>query len=416
MIYGPSHCVRLEYLFSTGQLIRPRDTYIDGQGGRPIWDPLLVNDILNNIENNLLIFVPDFRFGNGTDFSNVSPEILDLNDDLFLIELSKLKKVNTGIVKEKISKDLDLLLYNLSLRVLDIFMSIIPNLSLVFWCLTIRERDNFSSSKYVVNGIYKHPIWNLADLLNRYSRKSIDTSTIVRNKLKYLHIDSSAHPSIIGSLAILRSFFKKIEFNLSIKFCFNEFKKLTSSLVEEVINKDKKIIVVADNRFSKVFLNFSRKGIFPKIPNVIFFTPENFLKENLNGEFELTDFDFIIFQDRFLSSSNFSPSCSPDSLPIFYSFPYNEVSKRIIKEREERTRNNSFIDNEKFSIHSLCEFNYEFPIPKFNFKFSFLELNDTAFPTLEFVLNFFSFFSEVASNTFDSKYNYFLRNLRTIYD
>lgn len=337
MIYGPSHCVRLEYLFSTGQLIRPRDTYIDGQGGRPIWDPILVNNILNNIENNLLIFVPDFRFGNGTDFSSFSPEIFDLNDDLFLIELSKLKKVTTGIVKEKISKDLDLFLYNLSLRVLDIFISKIPNLLLVFWCLTIRERDNFSSSKYVLDGIYRHPIWNLEDLLNRYSRKSIDTSTIVRNKLKYLHIDSSAHPSIIGHLSILRSFFKKIEFNLSIKFCFHEFKKLTLSLVDDVIDKDKKIIVVADNRFSKVFLNFSKKGIFPKIPNVIFFTPDNFLKESSSETFELSDFALVIFQERFLSSSSFSPLCLPDSSPVFYSFPYNDVSKFIIKEREERT-------------------------------------------------------------------------------
>nr|WP_314876139.1 hypothetical protein [uncultured Pseudomonas sp.] len=169
MIIGPSHVVRWERLKNF--LGVNADFY--GVGGLPIWH----EDVrLLSRSNDSFIMVGDFRFGNSYHLTQNKKDAFTVKKDLITSEIDRLMLERSEASLERLSGE---------------------KIRLVFWCLFIREYKNIESRKYFKNGVYEHPVWNLATLENKFEN-SIKLSTIIRQNLDFLFIDSSNHPSIFG--------------------------------------------------------------------------------------------------------------------------------------------------------------------------------------------------------------------------
>jgi len=117
--------------------------------------------------------------------------------------LTGIEKDAFAVKKELINDEVDATVFRHSLRALDVLKKQSPRL--VFWCLFIREYKNIEAGKYTSQGKYQHPHWNLRDLENRYDN-AVKLSDLLEQKLEFLYIDSSNHPSLFGYY-----FLKKIE-------------------------------------------------------------------------------------------------------------------------------------------------------------------------------------------------------------
>lgn len=181
MIIGPSHVVRWKRLKDFFGI----NAEFYGVGGLPIWH----DDVISLSEpSNSFIMVGDFRFGNAYHLTQDEKDAFTVKKDLITPEIDKLMLEKSEVSLERLSKE---------------------NIRLVFWCLLIREYKNIESNKYLKNGIYQHPVWNLSTLEEKF-KSSIKLSTIIHQNLDFLFIDSSNHPSIFGYF-----FLKKIHQGLS---------------------------------------------------------------------------------------------------------------------------------------------------------------------------------------------------------
>ncbi|MDH0031901.1 MULTISPECIES: hypothetical protein [unclassified Acinetobacter] len=124
--------------------------------------------------DNVILFVPDFRIGNVTTFSNI-------HDGRF-------------IEPESISNENDIESFRIGLNRLDQYQ-LLKKVKFIFWCLYGRESLNKLDNKFINgNGAYSHPIWNYTDLVKRYQSVTIDVSTDFLNIEKFI-VDKSIHPT-----------------------------------------------------------------------------------------------------------------------------------------------------------------------------------------------------------------------------
>lgn len=193
-IFGPSHAVRLRYALSTGQL--PELTVpsrVIGVGGMPIWSPRVRKELASStLDGKAFFIVGDFRFGNRV-----------LNDPAFAPE-KRQEKEYLAIEKALINEENDRILFDLCRSEIESLNAELKGqLRLLFWDLSIREAKNRAAGRYQGPGGYRHPVWNLDDVLGQFPGIAIDT----REMLEYgeqLCIDNSAHPSLLGWLYIAR--------------------------------------------------------------------------------------------------------------------------------------------------------------------------------------------------------------------
>lgn len=412
-IFGPSHCARLDFYFKSNQLISPSSLEVDGEGGRPIWSPEHLKQILN-ATGKVLIFVPDFRFGNGTNFSCLPENLFELEDDFFLEELSKIRKVSNGVVKNKITKDSDDFLYKLSVRCLDIINKNVLGVKFIFWCLTIRERDNRARGKYFFEGCYQHPAWNLSCMLSQYYC-AINTMPVVEKKIKFLHIDTSGHPSILGYLTILRAFLKNEDFLLSMKHVYPFIKSEYSKIASFYESKGLSLVFIGESKLSKIYKNFSKKGIFPDFQNFVFFYSD--YSQALGSKEFNNEKSLLVFQD----DKELSFACASESLHSFkvVFFPYDSLALKIVSLRSAQACNHGF-SNFEINVSQDLPFNIssnDIESVDFLFDTSFLELNETCYPTLKGVMSiFFNLISSFDKELANSYYSTLLRKMQRLYD
>lgn len=228
MIIGPSHVVRWEKL----KAFFAMDCIFYGVGGLPVWHESVKERVL---DDNVMILVGDFRFGN-------SYHLTGVEKDAFSVK------------KELINPEVDEWMLQRSLCALDLMKDQAPKL--VFWCLFIREYKNIQAGKYIHNGKYRHPHWNLYDLERKYNN-AVRLTDILNQDLDFLYIDSSNHPSLFGYY-----FLKKIEQGLSPKDALRvtcEAKKRFFSIFK-VFGFDR-IVVSGTNSTFRLIKDYCLRGI-----------------------------------------------------------------------------------------------------------------------------------------------------------
>jgi hypothetical protein len=249
LIFGPSHAVRLRHLFLTGQL--PElflPSRIVGIGGMPIWSPRIRQEMASsNIAQNAFFIVGDFRFGNAVlKYPNFKPNF-------------KQEKEYLAIDKELINEENDTVMFDLCRSEIEsLNLEFKGRLRLLFWDISIREFQNRVTGRYQDSGIYRHPVWNLNDILEEFADIAIDT----RDMLKYgerLYIDSSAHPSLMGWLYIAK--YLRGDRQVDLLESIQTFDNLLKNLLDSVRVKGS-VLITGDSKFTRILDLFVQKGHF----------------------------------------------------------------------------------------------------------------------------------------------------------
>lgn len=192
--------------------------------------------------------VGDFRFGNRALENHTSAEDI----------LSEGKEY-TGISKELISTQNDRTLYDTSVLSIE-KLSRNATTSFLFWDLSIREGENRMKGKYIENGLYNHPIWNLTDFYNNRSLSILDTRDIAENPMG-MYVDSSAHPSLPGYVYILNRISGRnlapsdilSYLDSTVKECFGAIPSMRNASV----------CVCGNSKFTRLLQKFSEEGAVP---------------------------------------------------------------------------------------------------------------------------------------------------------
>lgn len=128
------------------------------------------------------LMVPDFRIGNACLVSAdgtqnalfIDPMLIGdkFDQKIFHMSLSKLDKL-VQRYREKIK--------------------------FIFWCLYGREQLNKQKGKYVYEKeVYRHPVWNYSELLDRYKENVIDISDLGEKIIEITEPDGTIHPIPAG--------------------------------------------------------------------------------------------------------------------------------------------------------------------------------------------------------------------------
>lgn len=246
LIVGPSHVVRWENGVDNKTLKGLNNTSYYGFGGLPIWDEELLKYIEGNQDrfDEIVILVGDFRFGNNFQF----------------VEGIRY----TGIEKKYISFENDEFLYKKCLRALG-ELSKISSVSFIFWDLAIREYENRKKSKYCIDNLYKHPIWNLYELESKFKDHTLSMSQILQYDLDFLFIDSSLHPSVLG-FDFLRTLILEKDVSSSLLSCLRLRKNISDYLFT-----NEEIVICGVSKLYRALLMYVEKGII-HLPNNIQFS------------------------------------------------------------------------------------------------------------------------------------------------
>ncbi|MDD2724284.1 MAG: hypothetical protein PHH59_09725 [Methylovulum sp.] len=254
LIFGPSHSVRLKHALATRQLPELSvPSRIIGVGGMPIWNPRISKEIAISTSNHevlnheVFFIVGDFRFGNAV-----------LKDPVFKAS-GRPEKVYLSIDKELINEENDRMMLDLCQSAIEsLTQQLNGKLRLLFWDLSIREYQNRATGRYQDLGTYRHPVWNLHDVLGQFAGVAIDTQDILKVGER-LYIDSSAHPSLVGWLYILKLLRRDERVDL-IK-TIQTFDHLLKRLLDKVFAKET-VLITGDSKFARALHFFVQKGHF----------------------------------------------------------------------------------------------------------------------------------------------------------
>ncbi|WP_145255074.1 hypothetical protein [Pseudomonas sp. DE0157] len=228
MIIGPSHVVRWKRLKEYFGV----DAEFLGIGGLPIWHDIITQNTRSLSD---FIMVGDFRFGNAYHET--------LNErDAFVVN------------KQNINHETDQLMYERSIDSLEQLNRM--DVRLVFWCLLIREYKNLADKKYIQEGAYCHPIWNLSELESKFD-KSVKLSEVIDQDLDFLFIDSSNHPSTYGYY-FLNQIFRRVRPSDALDSA-RLAKRNISSMFDNFKN-DSYIISGTTNTF-RLIKDYTKRGI-----------------------------------------------------------------------------------------------------------------------------------------------------------
>ncbi|QMD54611.1 CatB-related O-acetyltransferase [Citrobacter sp. RHB35-C21] len=167
VIIGPSHIYLWQKAISSGQYM-PNNYFLVGIQGVSSFSENFTKTIkwLSNIFKEVYYFVPDFRIGN----AGLLNDETDEQDGLF-------------IDPNLMNNENDKRCYQRGISFLD-DMATITNVHYIFWCLSGRESINKRDGKFIFDGNYKHPIWNLSELKEKYQEKMVLVEEIGINVLE----------------------------------------------------------------------------------------------------------------------------------------------------------------------------------------------------------------------------------------
>lgn len=251
LIIGPSHIMRWKHAIESNILPKLENVELYGRGGNPIWSNYSeqAEDRFDEFDE-IIYIVGDFRFGNKS-----------LSDPT-------LTKNQFGVSKELISHKNDLILYKKVIKKCNnLITKHNQKIKFLFWDLALREHQNKKNNRYITNGVYKHPIWNLNEVERKFPKNTIPLSKL---DVSNFYIDRSNHPSIQGYQYLYNS------------LVFNE-KKTTSATPFE-INFDDDVIFCGDSIFVKTFNQYVNLGIIKsnQIEEVFLSQIDSFSKKNKN--------------------------------------------------------------------------------------------------------------------------------------
>lgn len=239
LIIGPSHIMRWLQSMEIQYVPEVDGVAFYGQGGAPIWCDYFAKKEADFTQYDEVIYiVGDFRLGNKS--------VLD-------------PTFQYGIEKTLISHENDLILYNKTVnKVSDLIGKHGVKVKFLFWSLALREYKNIQDDKYISDKKYKHPIWNINPLEEKFSGNCIPLAGCLSENMDSLFIDSSNHPSIVGYAFL---------YNLLI-----ENKDDASTILHKLNNKNKDTLliprspistqIVGDSTIIRHHNAFIRKGIF----------------------------------------------------------------------------------------------------------------------------------------------------------
>lgn len=248
-VIGPSHLVRLRDGIEHNLLpLILGEVRLVGVGSMPIWSPRVFKELKNSSSDEANFYiVSDFRFGNKL-----------LRDESFTPNLLPAVELG-GVEKDLISTQNDKSMYDLCIHALDEIVQLPGDHKLLFWDLSIREYENRANRKYFINGAYSHPVWNLSEVLNKYSNYAIDTNEI----LKYgnrLYIDSSAHPSFVG-WATIYMYLTCSNDHFSIASIIKRFDSALSLCVSNLVG-GARVIITGESVFTNNLTKLVSHGVF----------------------------------------------------------------------------------------------------------------------------------------------------------
>ncbi|MFZ2450201.1 MAG: glycosyltransferase 61 family protein [Methylovulum miyakonense] len=189
-IVGSSHVSWWEHAIKTGQIPKPyHDITFIGLGAMPIWGDFIRTGIaeIEDQVDEIFLLLGDFRHGNRI-----------LLDEKFL-QTGDTSGKFLNIAKELISDENDKILLGLIIKSLgDLRSRLGSKLRILFWSLTYREFQSLEQGRYGGRGNYRHPVWNLADLVETFSDVAIDTLPLMPLPIHSFFLDASGHPTFKG--------------------------------------------------------------------------------------------------------------------------------------------------------------------------------------------------------------------------
>lgn len=218
-----------------------------GKGGNPIWSNYS-EEAEENFDHfdEVIYIVGDFRFGNKY--------------------LSKPSISNQfGVSKELITPENDQVLYKKVMeKCEDLVSKFGVKVKFLFWDLALREYKNKKKKRYIKNGNYEHPTWNLNHVENKFFHNIISLTDV---DVSNFYIDSSNHPSIQGYQFLYKLLTKKEKKSLPFK-----------------ININNDVVLCGDSVFVKTYNNYIDLGIIrsKKIEEVFLSQVNSFSKKNKN--------------------------------------------------------------------------------------------------------------------------------------
>lgn len=268
LITGPSHAHRLRNCIRTGQLHKPLAEIV-GVGGMPIWSQRITPYLDHH--HSCFHIVGDFRFGNRIlKESNSANEIACSEREYFAIDKELISSENDRIMFEAANIAIDRILNKQNC-----------NSRFLFWDLTIREFESASNQKYITNGQYKHPTWNLHSTLNQH-KTAVDSTDLLYNA-KPFYIDSSAHPSLIGwSYIFDRIFDSNRSASELLSLAHTSFNMIFDCVKIDAADFDD-IYIVGNSKFVRLLSSFKEKGVIA-LPDWIKIIPSDNVKCKPNSK------------------------------------------------------------------------------------------------------------------------------------
>lgn len=195
-IVGSSHVSWWEHAIATRQIPEPHDdiTFI-GRGATPIWGDFIRSGIasIEDQVDQVFLLLGDFRHGNRI-----------LKNDNFLRTGDSSGNYN-NIAKELISDENDKILLELIVKSLqELRARLGSKLRILFWSLTFREFQSLENDRYGGRGNYRHPVWNLGDLIEQFRDVAIDTTPLTALPIHSFYLDASGHPNVKGHAFLYR--------------------------------------------------------------------------------------------------------------------------------------------------------------------------------------------------------------------
>jgi capsular polysaccharide biosynthesis protein/tetratricopeptide (TPR) repeat protein len=195
-IVGSSHVSWWKHAIETRQLPQPGDEIIFiGRGAVPIWGDFVRSGIaeIEHRVDEIFLLVGDFRHGNRV-----------LRSDRFLCG-GDVSGNYLNIDKALISDENDRILFELVLKSLEELRGRLGSrLRILFWSLTFREFQNRENGRYGGREDYRHPVWNLGEVIDRFREVAIDTTPLLDRPIQCFYLDASGHPNFKGHAFLYR--------------------------------------------------------------------------------------------------------------------------------------------------------------------------------------------------------------------
>jgi hypothetical protein len=182
-VAGPSHCIAWAEAITNGKTVPPsRDIHWHTWWGMSSVTPFFRNADCTNHPVDTLFFVSNFRLDNRLLVMNIGEP-----------------GWQGGVDPSLVSPENDAAMYTMVMEHLRSYRDKNPRIRFIFWSLGAVELANREEGRYVTNGTYNHPSWNLADVEAVFPENTVPLAEVLQHPLAHrLFIDRPGHPSHIG--------------------------------------------------------------------------------------------------------------------------------------------------------------------------------------------------------------------------